>query len=130
VRVRGIYTHFRDLSHLLGFLHNRILFLGVVHSVPFKSFYITPDQVSSVDTATDYRLDCRGIGLLWGPHTASYPVGTGALSSDIKRPEREAKNMCSYNSTAPCVCMACYGDSFTLYSVRSIIVTLHGIFGG
>jgi len=26
----------------------------------------------------------------FGSHTASYPVGTGALSQGVKRPEREA----------------------------------------
>jgi hypothetical protein len=64
-------------------------------------------QNSSVGIATDYGLDDRMIGvwILAGAlkfsfrhrvqtgsesHPASYPMGTGPLSLDVKRPGREA----------------------------------------
>jgi hypothetical protein len=64
---------------------------------------------SAVGIATGYWLDVRGvevrvpvgssISLLhivqtgYGVHPTSYPMGTGALSPGVKRPEREADHL-------------------------------------
>jgi hypothetical protein len=95
--------------------------------------YIYKNRDSVVGIATGDGLDDRGVGVrlpvgsrifssplrpdrLWGPHPASYPMGTGALSPELKRPGREAdhspptsaevKKMWIVTSTPPYAFMA------------------------